>query len=196
MSKRYWNPAKLPTPNEPVDERPPDWEARAIRAIQMYNACRAKTRMGKKGSLKFTDDVKECMWGLVRMCDEMEVEVMGWIYAVHAALSWRAPAGQTNLFKRGFKKHYDKIPDWEHAHISNTVQATRSPREFVPIHHLDATGAEVAKMRYAQRGAHSLCLINIDITYGFHSDSKICPNCPLKKECMIQTDRLAASLAL
>lgn len=193
MFKRgTWRVDKLPTPNEPADERPPWWQDRALGLVRVYNQCVVRVnaqRVTQKGIRSPNETTLEVMWGLYRWCRELGVDAASWVYAVHAAMGWKRPAGQRNLFSKGHRRTYDTLGPSEFGNVTGMLFEKAQPfRPFVDL----SIGAERAKATYALRNRPDLCLLAIDVTYGFHHSSPHCVACSKAPECAARTRRLKA----
>ncbi|HET6495494.1 MAG TPA: hypothetical protein VFH61_09050 [Thermoleophilia bacterium] len=175
-----------------MDERPPWWQDRALGLVRVYNACVVRVNDGRestRGIRSPNETTLEVMWGLYVWCQELGVDAASWIYAVHAAQGWKRPAGQRALFGQGYRRTYDALGAEEHGHVTGMLfERATAFRPFVDL----SIGAERAKGTYAMRARPDLCMMAVDVTYGFHMHSSHCAVCPSAPQCRSRTRALKA----
>jgi len=182
----------LPEPNPPKSERDVAWLGRAIALVVVFNKCALKTNDGKsrRQTRARTPSIvnTEIMHGLERFCVTMSADPSTWIVTVFEATSYKAPPRLTSLFSPKWKTYYDDRFGTTFQTAAN-LNSSQSVKKFRPFHDL-YDGAEMAKRNYRARGQEHLCLRAADVTYGFHTGSAQCVDCPQKSACVVLTAQL------
>lgn len=186
-----WSTKDLPTPNPPLWERPDGWRERAVRLVEVYNQCLARAAAGggfPSRPKRQTTEAHEVFHGLERFTLELGVDATAWIFACHAALSWKKPVSMRVLFNPKYKRVLDELYEQRYREIGtlkghDVVDESQRFRPFVDLY----PGAEHVKRRYQAEGRADRCLAALEVTYGFHPESEVCPECPLLEECKART---------
>jgi hypothetical protein len=193
-----WKATSLPDGLLPeLSARETGWEDGGRRLVEVYNVC--LERAATAGEFKYrrkraTLDNVEVFYGLELWCRARQLDPGAWIWSVFASLGWKRPVGLRELLSDGRRKTYDQLYDTSWAQLNamlTTVDQDTNDR-FQPFRDL-APGAEEAKRQYAARGDADLCMINIDITLGFHPESTTCSRCPLRTQCQQRTSQTRTS---
>lgn len=197
--KVSWTASELPEGLLPPEaNRPHDWPDRGAKLVSVYNAClqRVAETTGKRAYVKRPNhNNREVFFGLHLWCAERGIDPTAWIYSVFGALSWRHPVGLRDLFNEKRRRTYDQLYEGEWKAIAGISASLDQPHGFKPLQDLH-DGAEIAKKNYAARGEHVLCMINIDITLGFHPLSEVCPQCQIRERCLAQTEKLRQEVSV
>ncbi len=73
----------------------------------------------------------------------------------------------------------------DHAVVLEQKAGTKAEQAIKELRLL-TRGMEAAKHPYASTGRHELCLAEVDVTGGFHPESRYCPTCPVGVRCAAQ----------
>ena len=86
-------------------------------------------------------------------------------------IAWRAEEMQSQ----------DRVDE---AYLKLKAQAGTKEEQFVKSLLLLDRGHESLRSAYARKGKPELCLVETDLSGGFHPDSRYCPTCPMASRCV------------
>lgn len=176
----------------------PERQAAVETLIETYNEClgriEGKVCTPKAVTLKqlrlFDDIAAFAEWH--------KIDAQAWIVTVFVHLSWKAIPSEASFFQSKRVAHAEDLASRAYEDVLAVDAAVREANKstltdaFVPFRDL-STGAEIAKRNYLARGQAEVCLLNMDITYGFHPGSEQCKVCPIRLACAEKTKEIAAA---
>lgn len=139
-------------------------------------------------------DVLEMFGAIANFAMAHKLDPSVWIYSVFAQTGFRRAPGWKEFFSEKRTKHAEKLNARDHTLIA-TAKITHTPAEgFMPFRDL-SLGAEAAKKSFLVRGRADLCMLAVDVTFGFHPGSDVCSSCPSREPCSTKTRALATEVA-
>ncbi len=179
----------------PRDRRPSDWQDLGLQLVTAYNACLTRTKAHREracgGRQCITPNPKalEQFYALHAFCKDLGVNPLAWIHAVHAVRGWNHRVRVKDLFSKKFLPQFQKWEDTNNADATQLRLKGKS-KPFEPLHDFDPFGAEVVKVRYAAMRQPEMCMASIDVTFGYHALSKVCPTCSVREQCKALVEAL------
>ena len=118
-----------------------------------------------------------------------------WVYSVFAQAGFKRCPSWENFFNLKRTRNVKNLFPRDYTLIATRkiTEGAKRANGFVPFRDL-SIGAESAKRQYLERSRADLCMLAVDLTFGFHPESTHCASCPSRDPCSTKTAALAKDL--
>jgi hypothetical protein len=195
-----WTLEAVPMPDIPPPESwSPGWQDRALTLLRVYNEGLRATGWGKRVVAQGRNPAKawsqstlHVFYALDVWCRRRRFDPVAWLAHLFAQLAGRHAPPFAALFSEARAEAFVAWSADGHTETGRSAalaKDARQARAFLPFVDLHP-GAETMKRTLFERGNHTLCLLSADLTFGYHAQSAICPQCPVRVECSARARQL------